>query len=88
MGLPRHSDLRVRKYAKKFKAGPEWQHYTGALQASIAVQNAFDAYRGDKMNHVPITLLRASPVKPWIRLEGFASPDALIGEYRRLIEQK
>ena len=47
-------------YAERFHAGPQWTFLTGSLEDSIAVQTAFDAYRGDKMNHTPLTLLRAS----------------------------
>jgi protein SCO1/2 len=68
------------EYAKKFKAGRQWNHYTGTLEASIAIQKAFDAYRGDKMNHTPLTLIRGAPGKPWVRLDGFASPDGVIKE--------
>jgi protein SCO1/2 len=75
---------KLREYAAKFKAGPQWNHYTGTLEASIAIQKAFDAYRGDKMNHTPLTLMRAAPGKPWVRLDGFAGPDALIKEYRAM----
>ena len=77
---------RMREYAKKYHAGPQWQHYTGTVEASIAVQKAFDAYRGDKMNHIPVTFMRAAPGKPWIRLEGFPSPAALVKEYRDMVK--
>jgi len=77
---------RLTEYAKKFNAGAEWQHYTGTAQASIAMQKAFDAYRGDKMNHTPVTFLRAAPGKPWVRLEGFATPDVLAREIRELVK--
>lgn len=76
---------RLVEYAKKFHAGPNWDHYTGTLDASVAVQKAFDAYRGDKMNHGPLTLMRAAHGKSWVRLDGFASADDLIGEYHRLM---
>src|ERR1700693_2426438 len=46
---------RLRVYARKFGAGPEWQHYGGTLAASLAAQRAFGVYRGDKMNHAPAT---------------------------------
>jgi protein SCO1/2 len=55
------------------------------VEASIATQRAFDAYRGDKMNHLPVTFLRAAPGKPWVRLEGFAPPDEVVKEYRQLV---
>jgi protein SCO1/2 len=75
---------RLTEYARTFGAGPEWQHYTSSAATSLAVQRAFDVYRGDKMNHVPVTFLRTAPGKPWIRLEGFVTADRLVDEYRRL----
>ena len=76
------------EYAKKFKAGPGWQFYTGTTKASIEVQKAFNAFRGDKMNHLPLVLMRAAPGQAWVRLEGLTSADDLIGEYHHLIGQK
>jgi protein SCO1/2 len=76
---------RLREYAKQYRAGPQWQFYTGTVQSSIAVQRAFDAYRGDKMNHTPVTFLRAAPGKPWIRIDGFATPDEIVREVRQLV---
>ncbi len=73
---------RLREYARRFHAGPGWQHYTGTVQASVAAQQAFGAYRGDKMNHEPLTLLRAAPDAPWVRIDGFASADDLLAEIR------
>lgn len=75
----------LRDYARKFGAGPDWQYYTGSAEASIAVQRAFDVYRGDKMNHTPVTLLRAAPGKPWMRVDGFVSADDLLRDYRKLV---
>jgi len=75
---------RLREYAKKFGAGPGWQHYTGTLQASAAAQQAFGAYRGDKMSHTPLTLLRAAPGKPWLRIDGFITPDQLLHHYHEM----
>jgi protein SCO1/2 len=78
---------RLREYAQKFHAGPEWQHYTGTIEASIAAQRAFNVWRGDKMSHTPVTLLRAAPGKPWLRIEGFVTPDELLQLYRHQLEQ-
>ena len=71
---------RLREYAKRYHAGPGWQHYTGTVQASNAAQQAFATYRGDKMNHEPVTLVRLAPGAAWIRLDGFASADDLLAE--------
>lgn len=73
------------EYARQFGAGPEWQHYTGTVEASLVTQRAFDVYRGDKMSHTPITLLRAAPGMPWRRIDGFVTPDELLEEYRQLL---
>ncbi len=76
---------RLREYAAKFGAGPEWQYYTGTVDASIAAQKAFNVYRDDKMDHNPVVLLRAAPGKPWLRVDGFSTADELLHSYHDLI---
>ena len=76
---------RLSEYAHKFHAGKGWQYYTGTMDASIAAQQAFDVYRGGKMSHSVVTLLRAAPGKPWLRIEGFVKPDELVRDYRELL---
>lgn len=71
---------KLREYAQRFGAGPEWQHYTGTLAASQMVQRAFDVYRGDKMDHQPVMLVRAAPGASWVRIDGFATADQLLAE--------
>jgi protein SCO1/2 len=73
---------RLREYAQRYGAGPSWQHYTGTVAASLAAQRAFEVYRGDKMGHTPVTLVRTAPGAPWIRFDGFATPDVLLQELR------
>jgi protein SCO1/2 len=75
---------RLRKYARKFSAGPQWQHYTGSVAASVAVQKALDAHRGDKMSHDPLTLMRLASGKPWVRIDGFANGADLAEQYTHL----
>ena len=74
------SPARLHAYAQQFHAEPGWDHYTGTMAASIAVQRAFRAYYGDKMSHAPVTLMRAAPGKPWVRLDGFATDRDLLAE--------
>ena len=74
--------VRLREYAKKFGAGPAWQFYTGSLAASTTAQRAFNIYRGDKMSHTPVTLVRTAPGRSWVRIDGFATADQLLGELR------
>jgi len=76
---------RLREYAQHFGAGPEWQHYTGTLAASLTVQRAFNVDRGGKMNHAPVTLVRTAPGSRWVRIDGFATADQLAGELRQVV---
>jgi protein SCO1/2 len=76
---------RLRAYAAKFGAGPEWQHYTGTLAASVAAQKAFNVFREDKMDHNPVVLLRAAPGKDWLRIDGFATADELLDSFHMLV---
>lgn len=78
---------KLTQHAKKFGAGTDWDHYTGTTESSTSIQKAFNVYRGDKMNHTSVILLRAAPGKPWLRLEGFVSPDKIMSEYHNLKQQ-
>lgn len=78
---------RLKVYAERYHAGPRWHFLTGSRRNILEVQQAFDAYRGDKMSHVPLTFLRASPAAPWIRMEGFASAADLVAEYRAVVTE-
>jgi protein SCO1/2 len=83
---PEHdSPEALAEYAARFRAGPQWYFLTGTLEDSIAVQKAFEAYRGDKMNHAPLTLLRGDASSDWVRLDGFASADELERECRAML---
>lgn len=83
---PEHdTPARLKAYAKKHNAGPQWNFFTGTLSDIVAVQKAFDAYRGNKMSHEPLTLMRASADGSWVRLDGFTSTADLVAEYRRAL---
>src|SRR3989441_11893323 len=66
---------RLRKYARKFGAGPEWQHYSGPLAASLAAQRAFGVARGGHMDDAPATPLRPRPAPEWGRADGAHTSD-------------
>jgi protein SCO1/2 len=76
---------RLAEYASRQQAGPQWHFYTGSVEATRSAQQAFQAYRGDKMSHTPVTFLRASAGSRWERVDGFASPEELLGELHHLI---
>jgi len=68
-------------YAKKFKASDEWVFLTGTSADIIEIQRALKIYRGSKLNHEPVTILKA-PGKKWLTLDGFTSASDLVKEYR------
>ena len=76
---------KLAEYAKKYHASRNWDHYTGTEDASITVQKAFDAYRGDKMNHVPSTYIWNGKGAQWVRFDGFASADELLQEVQHML---
>lgn len=81
---PEHdTPAKLREYAARFGAGEGWRFLTGALGDVIATQKAFDAYRGDKMNHPPLTFFRGEGQTEWVRIAGFASAADIVREYRQ-----
>lgn len=75
---------RLLAYSQKFGAKAQWQHYGGTLANSVAIQKAFGAYRGDKMNHVPLMFINGGAKKSWVQLEGFPTAEQVVKEYRDL----
>ena len=74
---------RLRDYARRFKAGPDWWLLTGSREDVGAVRKAFDAWSVNKMSHEPLTFLRPAPGQPWVRLAGLLSAAELAAEIRR-----
>ena len=76
---------KLRRYAERFNAGPQWQFLTGKVDDIIAIERAFDAYRGAKMSHEPLTFIRAKEAESWVRINGIASAKEILNEYRSLV---
>ncbi|MGD8590879.1 MAG: SCO family protein [Chromatiales bacterium] len=76
---------KLQDYARRFNAGSNWQFLTGEAADIIAIEKIFDAYRGAKMSHEPLTYIKANGSAPWVRLEGIASADDIMKEYKRLV---
>ena len=72
------------EYSRKYGATPNWQHYTGKLSDIIAIQKAFSAYRGDKMNHIPLFFVSGKDKSQWTRFDGFPAPMDLVMEAKKL----
>ncbi|HYE35910.1 SCO family protein [Methylocaldum sp.] len=68
----------LKKYAQEFGAGADWRFLSGDTAGILAVQKAFNAYRGSKTNHAVLTFIRSPQDGRWIRFEGLVSADALV----------
>jgi protein SCO1 len=75
---------RLQLYAQSYGAGPNWRFFTGGLDDIVTLQAAFDAYRGSKMRHEPLILIRAHGDQ-WARVNGLPSASELVDEFRRVI---
>jgi protein SCO1/2 len=80
---------KLREYANKFKAGSQWTLLTGTLDNSVSAQKTFGVFAGEKMNHKPITFLKAKgSSNQWIRLDGLAEADQIIAEIDKVATAK
>lgn len=78
---PEHdTPARLQAYAQRYRAPPDWHFLTGDISSTLAVQRAFDAYRGGKMNHASLTLMRLRN-GGWLRFEGLIDAETLIREF-------
>jgi protein SCO1/2 len=74
----------MKKYLQRYGAQPGWDALTGKRDNIVQVLDVFDAYVANKMNHYPLTILRASGETEWVRVYGMLSASDLIAEYQRL----
>jgi protein SCO1/2 len=75
----------MKPYLQKFGAQPGWEFLTGSRDDIIAVMKAFDSYVMNKMDHHPLTLLKAPGAQEWVRVYGLVSTSVLMQEYRTLL---
>jgi len=77
---------RLSEYAQRFGADGHWLFLTGKSDSIQATLRAFDSLYPsfNKMNHQPVTFLKAAGGSSWRRFDGFVSADALMQEYVNL----
>ncbi|HEV8241315.1 MAG TPA: SCO family protein [Thermoanaerobaculia bacterium] len=71
---------RLAEYKQRLGGGEGWTFLTGRTESSIAAQQAFGAYRGDKMRHEPLMFLRPRGATSWVRYAGFPTAAELARE--------
>ena len=70
-------------YAQRF--GADWLFLTGSRSDVMSALQAFDVWRGNKMNHAAVTLMRRDSRESWIRVEGLASAKTLASIWRERV---
>ncbi len=74
----------LRKFSRRFAVQDGWQFYTGSFNDLLRIQKHFEVYRGNKSAHAPVLLLRKSARAPWVRVEGFPTPDQVLALFDSL----
>ncbi|GAB6193609.1 SCO family protein [Desulfocastanea catecholica] len=77
----------LKEHLQKYGAQPGWDALTGKRENIIQVLKSFDAYVANKMDHFPLTILRAPGEKQWVRLYGLLSASDLRKEYEQLMKK-
>lgn len=72
------------RFARQFGVAAGWEFFTGDFDDLVRHQEAFDVYRGAKAGHPPVVLMRRGRSSPWVRVEGYPSPQDLRRVYDQL----
>lgn len=68
----------LRRFAGTFGVGEGWNFFTGRFDDLLRLQRHFDVYRGSKVAHPPVVLMRGDSRSPWLRVEGFPTAKELL----------
>ena len=75
------------QYGERYDAEEGWTFLTGDMKDIVKVMHAFDAYVPNKMNHYPLTFLRAPGQDDWVRIDGLMSGSELMKEYDAAVKK-
>lgn len=82
---PEHDTPKImKKYLKRYNARKGWDFLTGTKEDIDQLMKSFDAYVSDKMNHKPLTFMRSTQRKNWVRINGLLSGKDMMYEYKKL----
>jgi protein SCO1/2 len=83
---PEHDTAEVlKKYGERFGAERGWAFLTGKRVDIDRVMKAFGAYVTNKMNHRPVTYMRAPGTETWVKVDGLMGGSDYATEYAKLI---
>jgi protein SCO1/2 len=79
---------RLKAYAERFHAAPEWLWLTGEKAQVDALLKSLGVYSTDVANHAPVILV-GDPVRgEWTRFNGLSSPDTIAARIDELLNAR
>lgn len=76
---------RLKAYAERFHAQPEWVWLTGEKSEVEALLKGLRVYNADITNHAAVILVGDLNRGEWVRLNGLSSPDAIAARIDELL---
>ena len=76
---------RLKAYAERFHASPEWVWLTGQKAQVDALLKGLGVYRADYTNHASVILVGDPSRDVWMRFNGFSSPDDIAARIDELL---
>ena len=74
----------MKTYLKRYNAKPGWDFLTGSREDISRVLKVFNVYTRNKMNHLPVTLLKSPTDNRWVRIYGLMGTSELLVEYEKV----
>ncbi len=69
-------------HLRRYRARPGWDFLAGSKADTDKVMKAFNAYAPNKMDHLPLTLIRTPGEARWVRINGLLSSTEFLAECR------
>ena len=76
---------RLKAYAERFHAKPEWVWLTGEKPQVVALLKGLGVYNRDYTNHASVILVGDPRRGEWTRFNGLSSPDAIAARIDELL---
>jgi protein SCO1/2 len=79
---------RLKAYAERFHAVPEWLWLTGEKAQVDALLKGLGVYSADYANHAPVILVGDPARGEWTRFNGLSSPDTIAAKIDELLDAR
>lgn len=80
----RDTPERLKAWAERHQAGPDWLHLTGQPDEVERLLRGLGVYSAAPADHAPVTLLADGRTGRWVRLNGFPTPGQLVAQLDEL----